>query len=332
VQIDPKSPTDMSLPPSALVVDVTAFLRDSHLPVTQLGDVIDVQFRNAPDGSTPRMSQDTKAWSPIDGLPTLQLPADRSQGWFRDSDGTVHVLTRNLMYFALLVPQAQTKLALAVTTARRVWLDGRRFMAVRIVVTAPARVTGSFVASDGTVIPGQVIKTPTRRAGSTVLRFPLHVTKPGIYRLQVHADGIGQVVNRTARIRFLRHEPRAIWQGSRRLRVAMVDGVRVGRSALARTLGNGFAVSRVADADLYSMVDPQNRTAAAAVVVDLATVPLPSLASLQAVLPELRIVGLTNSRRLAAEARNAGIDVLMTKHPSAAKVTHAIRSLVPVRR
>jgi uncharacterized repeat protein (TIGR02059 family) len=328
VQIDPRSPSGMSLPPSALVVDVTAFLRDSHTIVTQLGDAIDVQFKNAPAGSTPKTSQDTKTWSAIDALPTLQLPADRDMGWFRDSDGTVHVLTRHLTYYALIVPQAQTKLALNITTARRIWLDGRKFIAVRIVVTAPARVTGSFVAPDGTVIPGQVIKTPTRRAGSTVLRVPLRITKPGIYRLQVHADGIGQVVNRTARIRFVQHRPHTVWQDSRRLGVTMVQGVRVRRSALGTALGARWAVDTVADADLYSAVDPQSRTAAAAVVVDLATVPLASLASLHAVLPELRIVGLTHDRRLAAAARKVGVDVLVTKRADAPAVTHAIETLV----
>jgi hypothetical protein len=42
------------------------------------------------------MSQDAKAWSGITPLPTLQLPAGQPEGWFRDSDGTIHVLTRHL--------------------------------------------------------------------------------------------------------------------------------------------------------------------------------------------------------------------------------------------
>jgi hypothetical protein len=108
----------------------------------------------------------------------------------------------------------------------------------------------------------------------------------------------------------------------------MVQGVRVRRSALGTALGARWAVDTVADADLYSAVDPQSRTAAAAVVVDLATVPLASLASLHAVLPELRIVGLTHDRRLAAAARTIGVDVLLTKRADAPAVTHAIETLV----
>ena len=36
---------------------------------------------------------------------TLNLPDGQADGWFRDSDGTVHVLTRHLTYFALVGQQ-----------------------------------------------------------------------------------------------------------------------------------------------------------------------------------------------------------------------------------
>ena len=198
-------------------------------------------------------------------------------------------------------------------------------MAVRFTVTAPARVTGSFVAADGTVIPGQVIKTPTRHAGATILRVPLHVTKPGVYRLQVHAEGIGQVVDRTARIRFLARRPKSpVWQERGPLSVAVVDGLRVRGSAL----GPAYRVRRVSDADLYSAVDPKDPHAAAAVVVDLATVPLQSLASLHALLPELQIVGVTSDRTLAAQARALGVGTALVAHVSEPRVSHVIEQLV----
>jgi hypothetical protein len=161
-----------------------------------------------------------------------------------------------------------------------------------------------------------------------VLRVPVRVTKPGLYRLQVHAEGIGQVVNKTARIRFVQHAPKRIWQSSRRLNVAVVDGVRIGARGLARTLGHGYTVQQIADADLYRAVDPQYGTAAAAVLVDLATVPIPSLASLHALLPELRIVGLTDDRRVAAAARAAGVDVVAAKHAGAKRITQTLTALI----
>jgi uncharacterized repeat protein (TIGR02059 family) len=328
VELAPKVPTSVALPPSATVVDVTAFLRDSHRPVTALGDVLDVAFLHVPAGTQPVQSQDASSWANVAQLPTLQLPAGQREGWFRDSDGTVHVLTRHLTYFAMLVPQAQTKLALNLTTPRRLWLAGRTFMAVRIVVTAPARVTGSFVAPDGTVIPGQVIRTPTRHAGSTVLRVPLNVTKPGVYRLQVHADGIGQVVDRTARIRFFAERPASpIWQSSGPLKVAVVRGLKLN----AANLGSGYHVDVVDDADLYSAVDPQDPHAATAVVVDLATVPLSSLASLHALLPELQIIGVAGDPATARAARAIGIRTLLAGPDRTPAVTRVVKTLLPRR-
>ena len=42
-----------------------------------------------------------------------------------------------------------------IITVRRLWLHDRTFMAVRMSLTAPARVTGSFVGPDGAIVPGQ---------------------------------------------------------------------------------------------------------------------------------------------------------------------------------
>jgi hypothetical protein len=234
------------------------------------------------------------------------------------------VLTRHLTYYALLVPQTSTKLTLRLTTPRRLWLAGRTYMAVRIFVSAPARVTGNFVAADGTVIPGQVIKTPTRRAGATILRVPLRVTKPGLYRLQVHAEGIGQAVNRTARIRFLAQRPAA----PATLRVAVIRGLSVRAATLGAALGRKYVVRVVNDADLYTAVNPIDPNAATAVVVDLSTVPLSSLVSLHELLPELRIIGLAHDAGTAAVARAHGIPALVVGHMRTPAVTHVIKGLI----
>jgi hypothetical protein len=324
IQVAPKAPASLSLPPGSIAVDVTAFLRDSHAPVTQLGDVLDVQFPHAPAGAHPEQSQDAKTWHDIPALPTLQLPAGQGDGWFRDSDGTVHVLTRHLTYFALLVPQADAKLALQLTTPRRLWLAGRTFMAVRILVTAPARVTGNFVAADGTVIPGQVITTPTRRAGATILRVPLRVTKPGIYRLQVHAEGAGQAVDRTARIRFLARRPGA----PATLRVAVIRGLSVRAATLGTALGRKYAVRVVDDADLYAAVNPVDPNAATAGGGGLVPGPLASLVSLHTLLPELRIIGVAHDARTASASRAHGIPALVVRHMRPPAVTRVLAGLI----
>jgi hypothetical protein len=333
VQLIPQPPAARgSLPSSAVVVDATAFLRDSHTPVTQLADVLDLQFPHTVDGSSIQTSQDGRTWTDIAQLPTLQLPAGQPAGWFRDSDGTTHVLTRHLTYFAVIPPNASTKLALRLTTPRRLWLEGRSYMAVRIVVTAPARVTGSFVAPDGKVIPGQVIRTPTRHAGATILRVPLHVGAPGLYRLEVRAEGAGQVAERTARIRFVMHRPASpIWQAAGPVRVAVVRGLPLRTSTLRAALGHDYLVRPVGDADLYSEVDPNDPRAAAVVIVDLASVPLQSLASLHALLPELRIIGLTGDSSTAAAARLVGVESIVVHQRRPAAVTPVIKRLIPRR-
>ena len=229
VEIAPKlAGTVQSLPAGSTIVDVTAFLRSTHANVTELGAVIDIRFPNASPGARAVTSPTGSDWRDIAELPTFNLPDGQSDGWFRDSDGTVHVLTRHLTLYALVTQQVSTRLAMRIITARRLWLKGRPFIAVRMTLTAPARVTGNFVGPDGSIVRGQTIKTPTRRAGVTILRVPMHITKLGLYKLQMHAVGAGQSVNRTARIRFSANRPASpVWTDVRPLRVAVVQGVKL---------------------------------------------------------------------------------------------------------
>ncbi|HXY80444.1 MAG TPA: SwmB domain-containing protein, partial [Gaiellaceae bacterium] len=326
IQIAPTAASAVTgIPDGSVVVDVTAFMRSNHAPVTNLGQVADIQFPHAPEGSTPMTSQDAKSWRTITQLPTFNLPAGQTDGWFRDSDGTVHVLTRHLTFYALAVHPAATKLALSILTARRLWIDDRTFVAVRLALTAPARVTGSFVGPNGRKVPGQTIKTPTRHAGITILRVPLHVTKPGVYRLQMHADGIGQVANRTARIAFVKRRPTSpLWQVVRPLRIVVIHGARAGTAGLSSALGRGYLVRTLADSELYTAVDPTSGTAGAAVVVDLGTVPMQTLIGLHALLPEVKIVGLTNDPAVAAYARTIGVDAVLGRSASGAEIAGVI--------
>jgi len=328
VDIAPKRASSFpSLPSDAIVVQVTAFNRSTHAPVTQLGGIIDVRFMNASQGAHPEGSEDGVTWRDIPQLQTLNLPAGQADGWFRDSDGTIHVLATHLSYYALVGQEVSTKLALRIMTVRRLWLRNRSFVAVRMSLTTPARVTGVFVAPDGSSVPGQTIKTPTRHAGVTILRVPLRITQPGLYKLQMHAEGAGQVVDRTAKINFVATRPATpVWQDGA-LRVAIVRGAG-GLSSLNRRLGTHFVVQRIADAGLYDVLDTSNRTAAAVVVVDLGTVPTYTLAELHALLPEVQIVGLTATPAKAAYYRRIGVSALLPRTASAAQVARAVKSLV----
>ena len=328
VEIAPIAPSAVSgIPAGSTVVDVSAFLRSTHAPVRDLGGTADIRFANAGAGAHPLTSEDGKTWRDVPQLPTLNLPEGQADGWFRDSDGTVHVLARHLSYYALVGPQVSTTLSLRIITVRRLWLEHRSFIAVRMSLTAPARVTGSFVASDGAVVPGQTIRTPTRRAGVTILRVPITITKPGLYRLQLQADGLGQSVNRTAKIRFLATKPASpVWQDGA-VRVAVVDGVR-GLGSLGTELGGHFVVERVADAALYSAVDTKNATAAAVVVVDLRTIPAYTLAGLHALLPEVKIIGLSSTPSRADAYSSIGLSAVLPRGASAALVAQTAKRLV----
>jgi hypothetical protein len=328
VHIAPKLASALpGLPKDAIVVQVTAFLRSTRAPVTQLGGVIDVRFPNATQGAHPLHSADGASWRDIPQLQTLSLPADQQDGWFRDSDGTIHVLARHLSYYALVGQEVSTKLAMRIMTVRRLWLRHRSFIAVRMTLTAPARVTGTFVAPDGSTVAGQSIKPPTRHSGVTLLRVPLRITKPGIYKLQMHAEGAGQAIDRTAKINFMARRPASpIWQDGAP-RVAIVRGAK-GLSSLDRRLGKRFVVRRIADAALYDAVDTSYRTAAAVVVVDLGTVPTYTLAALHALLPEVKIVGLTATPAKSAYYRSIGVSAILPRTASPARVARAVKSVV----
>jgi DNA-binding NarL/FixJ family response regulator len=109
--------------------------------------------------------------------------------------------------------------------------------------------------------------------------------------------------------------------------VAIVRGVK-GLGSLDRRLGKGFVVRRIADAALYDAVDTSYRTAAAVVVVDLGTVPTYTLAALHALLPEVKIVGLTATPAKSAYYRSIGVSAILPRTASPARVARAVKSVV----
>jgi hypothetical protein len=215
-----------------------------------------------------------------------------------------------------------------IVTPRRLWLTGRSYVAVRIALTAPARVSATFVTPNGSSVPGGLPAAPTRPSGVTMLRVPLNVTKPGVYRLQLHASGLGQTVDRTAVIRFLTTMPASpVWQDGAP-RIAVVKGA-ARPDSLGKALGKGFVVEAIADAKLYDAVDTAHPTAAAAIVVDLQTVPGTTLAALHELLPELKIVALAPAaKRSGASYGRFGISAVLPRDASAALVAKTIRGLL----
>ena len=54
----------------------------------------------------PSFSEDGVAWSPLPKLTADVVPAGLHDGYFVDSTGAVHVLTRHLTFFGVLTPKA----------------------------------------------------------------------------------------------------------------------------------------------------------------------------------------------------------------------------------
>jgi hypothetical protein len=63
-------------------------------------------------------------------------------------------------------------------------------------------------------------------------------------------------------------------------------------------------------------------------VVDLGTVPTYTLAVLHALLPEVKIVGLTGTPARSAYYRSIGVSAVLPRTASSARVAHAVKSLV----
>lgn len=329
VEMQPQTGSEFqALPPNSVVVEVSAYLLSSRQPVTQLGGVMELIFRNAAPGVTPFVSNDGTAWREIPELSGTTLPAGQPDGWYRDSGNTLHVLTRHLTLFALAPQSAHTKLAMRIISANRAWTS-RGFVAVHLDLTAPARIKSWFVSEEtGRALPSTTQRTPTLRSGVSILRLRLPRLAPGPYRLQLQAEGSGQRAARTARLRVVKVRPSAVAPGAKPLGVVVVESPKQRQlSRLQAVLGSEFAVRTTVDSLLFGAVDPA-RTRTAAVVVDLDVVPLGRLAALQAVLPELRIVALASDPTSAVLARRAGATLVLAKPVSAWAVRQALRELL----
>jgi hypothetical protein len=116
-----------------------------------------------------------------------------------------------------------------------------------------------------------------------------------------------------------------VWQDGA-VRVTVVQGAR-GLGSLGSALGDRFVVTHVTDAALYDAVDTRYPTAAA-VVVDLRSIPAYTLAGLHALLPEVKIIGLSATPSRAGAYRSIGVSAVLPRDASAALVATTAKSLL----
>ncbi len=213
VRVDPlppsTTPTGPAISVGDVVVDVTVMLASSGTRVTELGGAgADIHFVNADPAAVPSTSQDGVTWRPLTLLATHSLLAGQPDGYFRDADAAVHMLTRHLTHFGLLRPSTFGALTMKIVNAKRVSRAGRSYVTVRVQVSAASRLKTRLVGPGGKSLVNWRPKNV--KAGTTILRLKLPATlsRSGDYRIQVRATSRGQTIVRTAKVRLLLTPPK----------------------------------------------------------------------------------------------------------------------------
>ncbi len=323
VRIDVVTSTGVvTVPPGSLAYQVTATrLRDGS-PVHILGNVLDVQFKNAPANATPSTSEDGLAWTTVPTLPALSLPDGQPDGAFRDSSNTVHILTRHLSYFALFVPSA-TKLAFQVVgTVRYTWgVD--KYVGARISLTQAAVVTARLYSPKGVKL-----KTWVRpaKAGNSILKLKLPPTarKPGTYRIAFTARAKSATAMQTIKVRVL---PTLKLGTTRNTQSRTVVLSAPAGSAIAAKL-HGIRTSVVSGgADSAFRATANISRNVVVIVIDADQAGIATIRDLHTIFPDVRILALSGDASLLAHAVPAGATVALPSSTSAALVAKTVARL-----
>jgi uncharacterized repeat protein (TIGR02059 family) len=178
-----------------VIVQVTVKRLADGAPLTTFGHPLEVVFPVAPVGGVPSFSEDGKTWSPLPLLSSGTLPPGQVDGYFRDSAGAVHVLTRHLTYFGVLMA-AQTKLALSVSGTVTRLPGGVRGIAASVNVTRGSLILAALYAPRGALL--QTWKRTVPAGASTVtLIVPASKVARGLCTIVLQATAAGQTTRST---------------------------------------------------------------------------------------------------------------------------------------
>ena len=312
----------VSVPPGSLAYQVTATrLRDGS-PVHVLGNVLDVQFKNAPLDATPSTSEDGLAWTTVPTLPAFSLPDGQQNGAFRDSSNTMHILTRHLSYFALFVPSA-TKLAFQVVGTVRFTWGVDKYVGARISLTQAAMVTARLYSPKGIKL-----KTWVRPAkvGNSILKLKLPPTarKPGTYRIAFTARAKAGTATQTIRVRVL---PTLKLGVLRKTQARSVVLSAPSGSAIAAKL-HGLQTSVVTGgADSAFRATANIRRYVVVIVIDADQAGISTIRDLHAIFPEVHIVALSDDTSILSDAVPAGATIALPSSTSATLIAKTVSRL-----
>lgn len=324
------------LPPNSIVVNASAFLISDHQNIHQLAGVLQLQFPQA-NGRIPLFSHDGATWTPIAACTgSTALGPGQDTCYYVDGADTIHVLTTHLTYF-MLPGVAQVGIGLRIMNPRRIWLDGRTWVGIRLQLAQRAKITTWFVDADnGRKVPNSTQHTRTLKTGATIHRvyFPQGL-RPGPYKIQVRATGTtGQKELKTAHLRILQSKPLSP------LRPAMNPvGLLIVRGAeasllglLPRQLGGGYSVATTGTSaqTIFQSADARTNRKLGGVVIDLDKLPIDVVVGLHDVFPELQIVALTSHPGDAARDRRAGVAVVIAKPATVWALSTAFQTLLPL--
>ena len=180
-------------------VTVTRFADGSS--IQSFDQPLELVFDASPSG-VPSFSEDGIAWSPLPKLASDTLPEGQADGYFVDTNGSVHVLTRHLTFFGVLMPKSHkgskspraakaTKLAMSVSGSVVRLQGGGRRISVTVRMTKPARVVATLYSPHGERVQSW---TRTVGAGASTLNLILPAAKlyKGICTMVLQAESDGQ--------------------------------------------------------------------------------------------------------------------------------------------
>jgi hypothetical protein len=161
----------------------------SGLLVTRFAHPLDIAFSGAPGGVVPAFSRDRKTWAMIPRLPGSVLLDGLTDGYYKDSLGTVHILTLHATDFGLLTTTAgkaavPERLALGYSVPARITVGGK--LRAEILATGEGELTVTLTQGGKTIATWHTKLGPAAKT----LALPLPVTaKTGRYRLELALSG-----------------------------------------------------------------------------------------------------------------------------------------------
>jgi hypothetical protein len=279
--------------------EVVALRTSDGSAVHALAGVLDIHFPSAALDAIPATSEDNVVWSPLPSLGSHALPGGVAAGFFRDDQGTVHILTTHLTYFGLMRAPA-SKLAFRVVGSVHYVLGKQTTVAARLQSTRTANVTATLFGPTGK--RADTWKFPIK-AGTSIekLRWPTEVAAPGAYTITFTANSGGQVAARAIRLQAVRPgDP---------LRKGSVSVVISGPSV--NGLGSGLAGVRVlqtAGDDTFTAAATPGANVTV-IVVDVDQYGLATIRDLHTLFPEVRLVAVSSTAKVLGRAVVLGATV-----------------------